>query len=166
MTSKILLLIDYQKAFKKEETVDNISKLATHHKWDNIIQTLWFNSKTESSLYMQNLGYGECDPNSKDSGLVKRFKNSVMVPRYDMYSCVDENLVHMIYGGAEVYIAGWETDACVLGTCFGLFDRGINFKVITDCVSSANTDVHVAALKIIQRNFGRSCLVESKDLAF
>lgn len=53
------------------------------------------------------------------------------------------------------YIAGWETDACVLGTCFELFDKGVPFRVVTDCVASERQPAHDAALVIMNRNFGK-----------
>lgn len=164
---KILLVIDYQKAFKNEnssKTINQINKVATARKWDSIIQTMWFNSQDTESLYLLNLNYNECDPYSNDSGLVKRFDKSVVMTRYDKYSCVDEELARKLHGDVVIYIIGWETDACVLGTCFDLFDRGINFKVVKDCVKSEHEDVHKAALRIIERNFGKDCLITSEEI--
>lgn len=161
---KILVIIDYQNSFNTPEsakTVDKINKLATKHKWDMIIQTMWFNSQEKASLYLQNLDYTDCDPYDRLSGLVKRFKGAEIVTRYDRYSCLEENLARKLHGDVMTYIAGWETDACVLGTCFDLFDRGIPFRVVTDCVASKNEEVHNAALIIMKRNFGKVVLVES-----
>ena len=86
---KVLVIIDYQNSFKTPEsakTVDKINKLATKHKWDMIIQTMWFNSQEEASLYLQNLDYTDCDPYDRSSGLVKRFKDAEIATRYDRYS--------------------------------------------------------------------------------
>jgi nicotinamidase-related amidase len=89
-----------------------------------------------------------------------------MITRYDKYSCVDENLVRQLYGDTMTYIAGWETDACVLGTCFDLFDRAVPFRIVEDCVASNNEECHNGALSIMKRNFGKIAMVQSGDLAF
>lgn len=117
---KVLLLIDYQKGFKSDcskATVPAIEKLARRGGWDDIIQTMWLNSKEPDSPYIQNLGYTE---------------NSA----YDKYSCVEDGLVRLLHGNTMTYIAGWESDACVLGTCFDLFDKGVPFRIVTDCIAS------------------------------
>lgn len=57
---KVLLPIDYQKGFKSDcskATVPAIEKLAKRGGWDDIIQTMWLNSKEPDSPYIQNLGY-------------------------------------------------------------------------------------------------------------
>lgn len=161
---KILIIVDYQNSFKNSEsskTVAKINALATKHEWDSIIQTMWFNSQEEESLYMKNLDYSECTPYDRSSGLVKKFKDASVVTRYDKYSCLDENLARRLHGDCMTYVAGWETDACVLGTCFDLFDRGILFKVVTDCIASKNADIHNSAIDIMRRNFGDVIFVES-----
>lgn len=53
---KVLLLIDYQKGFKSDcskATVPAIEKLAKRGVWDDIIQTMWLNSKEPDSPYIQ-----------------------------------------------------------------------------------------------------------------
>lgn len=165
----VLIVIDYQTAFKtpgSSPSMQAINKLAEKHKWDKIVQTLWFNSHEDSSPYIKNLEYRECDPYDRASGLVKRFKDSIMVSRYDKYSCVDENLARMLHGDVTAYVAGWETDACVLGTCFDLFDRALTFKVVTDCVASKSIDAHNGALAVMRRNFGEKALTTSSEIKF
>lgn len=64
----------------------------------------------------------------------------------------------------EVYIAGFETDACVLATAFALFDRGIRPIVIKSCCSSAEPTVHTTALRILQRNIGAQNIITHTEL--
>lgn len=52
---KVLLPIDYQKGFKSDcskATVPAIEKLAKRGGWDDIIQTMWLNSKEPDSPYI------------------------------------------------------------------------------------------------------------------
>ena len=61
-------------------------------------------------------------------------------------------------------LAGWESDACVLGTCFDLFDKGVPFRIVTDCIASERQNAHEAALVIMNRNFGKVTLIKSEEV--
>lgn len=104
--------------------------------WDDIIQTMWLNSKEPDSPYIQNLGYTENSAYDRGHALVTKFKDAKIFTRYDKYSCVEDGLVRLLHGNTMTYIAGWESDACVLGTCFDLFDKGVPFRIVTDCIAS------------------------------
>ena len=76
---KVLLLIDYQKGFKSncsKATVPAIEKLAKRGDWDDIIQTMWLNSKEPDSPYVQNLGYTENSAYDRGHALVTKFKGA------------------------------------------------------------------------------------------
>lgn len=136
---KVLLLIDYQKGFKSDcskATIPAIERLAKRGGWDDIIQTMWLNSKEPDSPYIQNLGYTENSAYDRGHALVTKFKDAKIFTRYDKYSCVEDGLVRLLHGNTMTYIAGWESDACVLGTCFDLFDKGVPFRIVTDCIAS------------------------------
>lgn len=80
------------------------------------------------------------------------------------YSCVEDGLVRLLHGNTMTYIAGWESDACVLGTCFDLFDKGVPFRIVTDCIASERQNAHEAALVIMNRNFGKVTLIKSEEV--
>lgn len=162
----VLIVIDYQKAFKNEnskKTITYINKLARDYCWDKIIQTMWFNSGDVNNLYIQNLNYEECQLSGKDCGLVKMFPGATVLPRINMYSCATEEFLSIMKYNMNVYIAGWETDACVLATLFSLFDKGLNFKVVSECVTSKTIEIDDAARKIIRRQFG-NVIIEMNDI--
>ena len=51
---KVLLLIDYQKGFKSDcskATIPAFERLAKRGGWDDIIQTMWLNSKEPDRTY-------------------------------------------------------------------------------------------------------------------
>lgn len=163
----VLVVIDYQKAFKNEnsqKTVRAINKVAKMYKWDVLIQTMWFNSGEESNLYMQNLNYDECKVEDKDGGLVKMFPKAYVFPRVNQYSCATEQFLAVLNYNMNIYVCGWETDACVLATLFSLFDKGVNFKVIDECTTSKTDEIDEAARKVIKRQFG-DVIVGMNDLA-
>lgn len=96
--------------------------------------------------------------------LVTKFKDAKIFTRYDKYSCVEDGLVRLLHGNTMTYIAGWESDACVLGTCFDLFDKGVPFRIVTDCIASERQNAHEAALVIMNRNFGKVTLIKSEEV--
>lgn len=164
---KVLLLIDYQKGFKSacsKATVPAIEKLTKRGGWDDIIQTMWLNSKEPDSPYIQNLGYTENSAYDRGHALVTKFKDAKIFTRYDKYSCVEDGLVQLLHGNTMTYTAGWESDACVLGTCFDLFDKGVPFRIVTDCIASERQNAHEAALVIMNRNFGKVTLIKSEEV--
>lgn len=53
-----------------------------------------------------------------------------------------------------VDVIGFDTDACVLNTCFDLFNRDIAFRIIADgCWSSGGEQYHRIGLEIMRRQF-------------
>jgi nicotinamidase-related amidase/GNAT superfamily N-acetyltransferase len=60
-----------------------------------------------------------------------------------------------------VYVAGADTDACVLATALALFDAGVRVVVREDlCWSAGGPLLHQAGLDILRRQLGRDRVVE------
>ena len=56
----------------------------------------------------------------------------------------------------EVFLAGFDTDGCVLATALDLFDQGIETFIIEPwCSSLGGQDMHDAAIKILNRSIGK-----------
>ena len=53
--------------------------------------------------------------------------------------------------------------ANILATLFSLFDKGLNFKVVSECVTSKTVEIDDAARKIIRRQFG-NVIIEMNDI--
>lgn len=164
---KVLLCIDWQKGFKNSNSkkiLNQMHKVAYGYKWDKIIQTMWFNTMDEGNLYIKNLNYNECQVEGKDAGLIKLFPKAIVLPRVKMYSCITPDMTAILKYNMDIYITGLETDACVLGTCFSLFDLGIQFKVVTDCVATKNDELDLMAKKIMERQFGKCIFCTSDEI--
>lgn len=67
---------------------------------------------------------------------------------------VDELVQHARARGIDrAVIMGFDTDACVLGTAFALWDRGLATTIDSrGCASSGGTALHHAALRIARRS--------------
>jgi nicotinamidase-related amidase len=62
----------------------------------------------------------------------------------------------------RVYVAGIDTDMCVLKIAMDLFDRSIEPVVLTDCcASTAGLQAHLAGLAVLSRNIGAKRLREA-----
>lgn len=60
-------------------------------------------------------------------------------------------------------VIGFDTDACVLSTCFDLFNKDIPFRIIADgCYSSGGNSFHKAGLEIMKRQFNTALDLNTK----
>ena len=160
-----LLVIDYQKGFKSDNAkriIKPITDLVRGRSFDYIIQTMWFNSGINN--FTELLDYEECKVDGKDAGLVKLFPKAHVFPRVNMYSCMTDDLKNILKYNMDIYVCGWESDACVLGTAFQLFDYGFKFKVIEDCTASKRSELEEATKLIMLRQFGDNIFIQSTDM--
>lgn len=155
---KVLLIIDVQNGFVKKQTqyvVDNLRKLLSKERYDKIIQTRWENYM--GSRYEEQLGYTAVG-NTQETDTVFHDVGDIVITRC-AYSAYTDKLVKNISKDDEIYVCGLETDACVLGTCFSLWDNGYKFKVIENCTGTNAKDLHKPSIKLMQRQFGKDCIV-------
>lgn len=67
----------------------------------------------------------------------------------------------LLRAGDRVHLAGLELDACVLATCFGLFDAGVDVSVRLDlCATTAGDDAHESTVSLMRRQFGSHRVVD------
>ena len=139
---KLLLVIDLQKEFENQ-IYDKCIEYINNSKYDLVVGTYFKNM--EDSNFCRVLGWKECLDSSKDS----------LEYAPDQAHCKSAYAFHLDdrYKEYEVHVMGQDTDACVLATCFDLWDRGFTFKVLKEYTYSP-LDVE----QIYERNFG-DCLI-------
>ena len=54
----------------------------------------------------------------------------------------------------EIYICGFDTDACVYKTAMDLAENGIKPIILKDYCFSTNQELHDIAIKLLKRNIG------------
>jgi nicotinamidase-related amidase len=59
-----------------------------------------------------------------------------------------------------LYVAGIETNVCVLFTACSALSNGFDTVILAECVTTSQTDVHEAALRIIEIARGRRMLTQ------
>jgi nicotinamidase-related amidase len=145
-----IIIVDLQKAFSVPP--DLVKKIERYsRRFPKRIFTRFVNPP--GSLFRTKLKQRCCAPGSEDAELlIKPEKDDVvMVKRgYGLSVSMIRRLRAMKVKRATV--VGIDTDACVLGVMFSLFDAGIDCRVKTDlCWSSSG--LHCDAMKIIESQF-------------
>ncbi len=156
----ILIIVDMQRGFVNKN----------NDKFDKIIATKFVNK--QASQYVKFLNYHDmcgddlCDfilqlPSSANVvektsyGLPLEFLNDIKKAKNDTF-----------HSGDVIYLCGTDYDACVLAIAYQLFDLGFKVNVISDCVGSSSSkpiDKNVLD-RIVIRNLGKMCLIESKNI--
>ncbi len=145
-----LVVVDVQQAFSvPTKIVEGIRRYS--RRFRQRIFTQFVNPP--GSLFRKKLGQGSCAPGSGDLRLIVRPDPGDMVIRKAGYGLKARDIRRIKNAGVtRAIVCGVDTDACVLGVMFSLFDAGIVCHVKEDlCWSS--TGLHEAGLKIIREQF-------------
>jgi len=148
--STTLLIIDVQRAFPVPKSlVAGISRYA--RRFDRRIFTRFVNP--QGSLFRRRLTQRCCAPGSEDTELwIPPAPGDLVFDKagYGLSPAQAGKLRRL--GVREVTVCGIDTDACVLGVMFSLFDAGIACRAKAKyCWSS--TGLHRAGLRIIETQF-------------
>lgn len=106
------------------------------------------------SLFRTKLGRTSCQPGSPGAELTLPTRAHDIVVEKHGYGLGPMQIAQIRDAGIRrALVCGVDTDACVLGVVFSLFDAGIDCEVDRElCWSS--TGLHEAALKIVNEQFG------------
>jgi nicotinamidase-related amidase len=146
-----IIIVDLQKAFPiPPALVQRIDERAKT--FSRRIFTQFINEP--GSLFRTKLKRSACPPGAEETALaLQPNANDWVIPK-PRYSLAPRDVERIAAAGIrKALVCGVDTDACVLGVTFSLFDAGIDCEVDPDlCWSS--TGLHEPALKIIQEQFG------------
>lgn len=163
---KALILVDVQQGFNTndytQEVIEKMSNISPD-KFDLIIATKFTNDKTTS--FSTQLGKTTMMAGDTATKLVSEVSNlyDISLPK-NTYSAADTiaDMLETHDGNFEAYIAGFDTDGCVLATALGLFDRKIETYVVESlCASSGGDDIHQAAMAVLERSIGRNHVINT-----
>jgi len=159
--SKLLLVIDVQNDFVNENTkeyVNKIQSLVNSNNYENVAFTKFIN--TEDSLWCKKLNYRGC-MTKVGQDIVIDTKNYKVFEKI-IYSALNEELKEYIVdkGIKEIYLCGFDTDACVQKTAIDLFESGYDVYVLKDyCMTHCGFEIHNMAIDNLKRLIGRSSIV-------
>ena len=149
-SSSTLVVVDLQRAFPPPPRfVVALRRYA--RRFDRRIFTRFVNPR--GSLFRRRLHQRCCAPGTQDTELLIAPEPGDLVLSKDGYGLRPADLRRLRrLGICEVTVCGVDTDACVLGVMFSLFDAGISCRAKAKyCRSSAG--LHRPALRIIEEQF-------------
>lgn len=168
---RILLLVDMQEGFLRFKEASNLLNSVSNvlPYFDDVLATKYENSK--GSFFETVLGWSGMQ-SREDQELVKVAKdNASFVLSKQWYSCKGSDLIpHLkrMNNGVvpkEVWVAGVDTDCCVLAVAVELFESGVKPIIIKDCCwSSGGEEYHTAGLMCLRRLIGKNQIVFSLDI--
>jgi len=163
---KCLLLVDVQEGFISDKTrsvLPKIADLIDSGLFDFIVATQFINA--EGSPYRRFLNWHRL-ANSPEIDLWSTVaENANLVIKKNTYTSVCDELLDFLKNNDihEVYIAGIDTDCCVLKTAVDLYEAGIRPYVLS-CYSASNggQKSHDAAILVLSRMIGDNSIVKNK----
>lgn len=160
---KCLLVIDVQKGFVSEKTSHIVPKIIEKmEEFQNelVIATKFINVK--NSAYQKFLNWYRLSESPEIDILddIKTRSNYVIEKQVYTSWCEELKELFLKHDVSEVYLAGIDTDCCVLKTAIDLFENDIRPIVLKDCcASNGGEESHLAAIKVMERTIGRNQLV-------
>ena len=160
MAKKALMLIDIQNGFICDNTrhiIPRLERLVGAFKQDLIIATQFIN--TVDSPFVRIMGWNAVKT-SPETDLLPFVENAATdIIRKTIYSACSNEVMQLLAKNNTdtVYLAGIDTDACVLATSIGLFERGIRPIILEHyCASTGGGGAHDAGLAVMRRTIGRN----------
>ncbi len=139
---KALLIIDVQKsAVIKPEIAQDIEKL--QYEYDVVFVSKFTNQDSPLLKLLNWSGYD-------DETLAFKPKDNAIIYTKTGYSSYLPEMKQF----DEIYICGFDTDACVYKTAMDLAEIGVRPIVLKDYCFSVNQEFHNIGLKLLERNIG------------
>lgn len=161
MNKKILLIIDLQKSFMDEDGAYEKVKeycISNRNLYDAVLITVFQNNFTENDNYIKHLDWHSCENVSlSDSELYSSGDLASENIHFEIkHGYSSDKIFNIADADDHIDIVGCDSDACVLATAFKLWDRGYNFRILSDYIyTTADEFDNETVLKLLKRNFGK-----------
>ncbi|MBP5698324.1 MAG: isochorismatase family protein [Alphaproteobacteria bacterium] len=141
--TKALLIIDVQvSSVTNADVAKRIEKL--QYDYDNVFVSLFSNKNSPLLKILQWKGY-------ENESLAFTPKESAVIFNKIGYSSFLPEMKKF----DEIYLCGFDTDACIYKTAMDLVENNICPVILKDYCFSANEKFHKMALELIERNIGK-----------
>ena len=165
----ILLVIDMQNGFLESEHTKNltqkIEKLLKTNTFDVVIGTRFLNAP--NSIYEKFFGWKKLETEEEIAIPKELLKHMDYVEDKYIYNCVYTSFLQrlcQLNNGQlpkQVYLAGVDTDCCVLSIATSLFEHNIRPVVLTEyCASNGGPKSHDSGILCMNRLIGEAQLVD------
>ena len=159
--NKLLLVIDVQNDFinnNTKMTMQKIQDLINSHEYKNIVFTKFINNET--SIWYKKLNYKGCLTEEGRNIPIDTEKHLVI--NKNIYSALNEELISYIKTNKidEIYLCGFDTDACIYKTALDMFENNYNVYVLKDyCMSHKGLELHNVMIENLKRLIGKDKIV-------
>ncbi|MDY2960339.1 MAG: isochorismatase family protein [Hornefia sp.] len=165
----ILILVDMQNGFTRYSQTEDLSKkiesMLSLNLFDMVVATQFMNY--DRSIYEQLMGWRrlKTDEDRAIRAELMPYINEI-IPK-SVYTCVSSNFIQRICqlnDGAypeKLFIAGADTDCCVLKIAVDLFENNIRPIVLTNyCDSNGGEEFHKSGILCMKRLIGEKQLLD------
>lgn len=159
--NKLLLVIDVQKDFINENTKPillKIEELVNSGKFKNIVFTRFINNV--NSVFYKELNYKGCL--TKEQQQIAIDTKDYKIFDKKIYSSLNDELKKYLKENSidEIYLCGFDTDACVFKTALDLFENDYNVYVLKDyCMSGKSVELHNVYIDNLARLIGKDRII-------
>ncbi|MBQ7140864.1 MAG: isochorismatase family protein [Bacilli bacterium] len=159
--NKLLLVIDAQKDFINENTKPillKIEELINENKFEYIAFTRFLNY-IDSNWYKK-LKYNGCLTEEEQEIVIDTKGYKIFDKK--IYSCLSDELKKYLLENniEEIYLCGFDTDACVSKTALDLFENNYNVYILKDyCMSHESVELHDVYINNLARLIGKDKIV-------
>ncbi len=156
MPEKTLLVVDLQPTFKVEPYYTKLLNFIEKNRdnYSKIIATRFVNNP--DSIFVRKLGYKDCEKAEELD-----FKADYIIEKNAHYD-IRSGTIKELLSNKNIDVMGADADACVLSTCFSLWNNDINFHILKDYIYSSGGDKYLEqAISIMSRNFGEAIFLEA-----
>lgn len=153
---KLLLVIDVQNDFindNTKKTLIKIKELVNSNNYDLIAFTRFINY--EGSIWYKKLNYKGCMTKEQQKIVIDTENNKIFDKK--IYTAVNDELKDYIRENdiSEIYLCGFDTDACVQKTAIDLFEQNYEVYVLKDyCMSHRGEELHNIIIDNLKRLIG------------
>ena len=156
---KCLLIIDVQNGFVSDTTqfvLPRLHQLTSEFTDGPIVATKFINQDGTGFTDIMHWGRLKNEPETSLIPFVEE-RSSLIVEKNTYTAYIPEVVVFFQRNNIrEVYLAGIDTDCCVLATAISLFEHNIRPVVLERyCASNGGEKSHLAALRVMERTIGR-----------
>lgn len=158
---KLLLIIDVQKDFINEHTkkiLPKINELLNSNKFDLVAFTKFIND--ENSVWYKKLNYKGCM--TKEGQEIAIDTKNYKIFDKQIYTAVNDELKDFIRKNnvSQIYLCGFDTDACVQKTAIDLFEQNYDVYVLKDyCMSHTGEETHNLYITNLARLIGKDKII-------
>lgn len=159
--NKLLLVIDAQKDFINKNTeiyINKIQELIISNRFQKVAFTKFINN--EESIWYKRLNYSGCITKEGQTIVIDTKNNKIF--EKIIYSAVNEELIEYIRDNdiEEIYLCGFDTDACVQKTALDLFEKEYEVFILKDyCMSGAGIEIHNECINNLKRLIGKGYVI-------